>query len=113
MKVDAIICPNCNASISEKIYKSTTCFCPYCGAQLFFDDGVKRSEHISVVRDEARLREADVKQFEIEAKREIALRRLQSAEKKDEREARSWRSFVLLYILIFIALFAFIYFMGH
>ena len=113
MRVDAIACPNCKANISEKLIKSSTCFCPYCGTQIFFDDGIKRSEHLNIVRDEARLREADVKQYEIEAKREIALRRLQSAEKKDEREARSWRGFILLYIFIFVALFAFFYFMGH
>lgn len=63
MKLYSLKCPSCGASISFDPKKPIK-FCSYCGDQIIFDDGVKRSEHKSykysehVVRDEAKILEA-------------------------------------------------------
>ena len=55
-------------------------FCSYCGQRLFFDDEVKRSEHVYRKIDEARLREAEarIKEAELVEKRETAKARSQT-----------------------------------
>lgn len=72
MKVISLKCPECNANISvegERKY----CFCQYCGTKIMFDDGSTTHTYRKV--DEARIREADVKE-------NIRLRELMLEERK-------------------------------
>lgn len=77
MIMRTIKCPSCNADIpyngTQKIM-----FCSYCGQRLFFDDEVKKSEHIYRKIDEARLREAEAR-----------LREAEIAEKRENAKAKS------------------------
>ena len=59
-------CPDCGATLSIKDDDREFAFCEYCGSKILMDD--YRSTHRIV--DEAKIREADVREKEIECERE-------------------------------------------
>lgn len=71
-ELKSLTCPQCDASIQAPAGTSA-CYCMYCGAQLYFDDGSTTVTYRTV--DETRLREAEMKnalelkRIEIEEKR--------------------------------------------
>lgn len=71
-ELKSLTCPKCDASIQAPAGTSA-CYCMYCGAQLYFDDGSTTVTYRTV--DETRLREAEMKnalelkKIEIEEKR--------------------------------------------
>ena len=70
MKVLALKCPNCDASIKDEKIS----FCPYCGSKLFIDDGTRRVEinkniHISQSVSKYQKDEAAILRAKIEDKR--------------------------------------------
>ncbi len=89
MELFKLVCPSCGADII--LEKSTNeCFCPYCGNKFLFDDGVKRSEHTVYIRDEAKLRELELKE---EARQRDDIRRnleKQQLEKKKQDSLKRW-----------------------
>ena len=63
MIAKTITCPNCKANININwSHGMTSCFCNYCGTQLYFDDGSYTANYNITYRetDDARIREADV-----------------------------------------------------
>ena len=85
MEVKSLKCPSCGAIIecNEKVS-----FCSYCGAKLFIDDG---SKNINI-----NLKNEDVSKIkEIEAKKEIELKRI---ELEDKHKISRWRHFGYAYI---------------
>lgn len=72
MKVQALKCPECNASLSiDREIKH--CFCQYCGTKIILDDGSTAHTYRKV--DEARIKEAEVLA-------QIRLKELEMEEKK-------------------------------
>lgn len=69
MKLISLKCPDCGANLDVDAERSF-CFCQYCGHKILIDDEVRRSEVTHVLRDEARIREAEVEIEEIELERE-------------------------------------------
>ena len=75
MKIIPVSCPKCGASF-EIDEGRKTCFCQYCGTQIFIDDGTVnakieqninyRGEHTSVFKDEARLKELEIEKIKAE-----------------------------------------------
>lgn len=77
MKFIPVECPKCGGEfvVNEGTNK---CYCQYCGAELLFDDGSIKvnikydGEHRTIIRDEARIKEAETelekKRLEIENK---------------------------------------------
>ena len=59
MKIISLKCPECNASLSIEDDRQH-CFCKYCGTKIIIDDGSTTHTYRKV--DEARIREADVKE---------------------------------------------------
>ena len=58
MKIQYMTCPRCGGEIhTEDLNKIH--YCSYCGAPLLIDDEVERSVQTTVIRDEARLKEAE------------------------------------------------------
>ena len=74
MKIISLKCPECNATLSIEGDRKY-CFCQYCGTKILIDDGSTTHTYRKV--DEARIREADVKE-------NIRLRELEIEEKKIE-----------------------------
>ena len=66
MKILAVECPKCHANINIEDGRKEF-YCSYCGAQLFFDDGTT----ISVIRDEAEIKKAEVKLAKVEYEKEV------------------------------------------
>lgn len=66
MKIIEIKCPHCEGRLDFDMDKGT-CICPYCGSSLYFDDENRTITHVTVVRDEARLKEAENARRKIEA----------------------------------------------
>jgi len=73
MKIIPVECPKCVAGFDIEEGRKT-CFCQYCGTKLLLDDGSTTRTTITakVIRDEARIKEAEVKarQQEIEAEQQ-------------------------------------------
>ena len=69
MKIIEIKCPHCNGKLDFDMDKGT-CICPYCGSSLYFDNENRTITHVTVVRDEARLKEAENARRKIEAEYE-------------------------------------------
>lgn len=81
MKIIPVECPKCGATF-EIDEGRNKCFCQYCGTQIMLDDGSHNSnvnlnvtydgEKRTIIRDEARIKEAEVeierKKLEIEEK---------------------------------------------
>lgn len=66
MKIIDIKCPHCNGKLEFDLDRGRT-ICPYCGSSLYFDDENRTITHVTVVRDEARLKEAENNRRRIEA----------------------------------------------
>jgi len=72
MKLIPVMCPKCGAQI--QINEGTkTCYCTYCGTQIIIDEDGAKVTYRKV--DEARIKEADVKQI-------LALKEMEIEEKK-------------------------------
>ena len=74
MRIMSVKCPECNATLSIEDDRKR-CFCQYCGTKIIIDDGSTTHTYRKI--DEARIREADVKE-------NIRLRELAIEEKKLE-----------------------------
>ena len=72
MEMIPISCPRCGGSIHVPAGRRT-CFCTYCGSQLYADDGSTIVEYRVI--DEARIREAEISS-------QLELRKLEIAEAK-------------------------------
>ncbi len=73
MKMFELKCPSCGATLNVA-EEQRQLYCQYCGTKIIVDDGVRRTEIKHVIRDEARLKEAEayenVELAEIELERE-------------------------------------------
>lgn len=65
MKVVDFTCPHCGGALQIEEGRKQI-FCEYCGAKLLFDDGNRTITIINVIRDEARIKEADVELKKVE-----------------------------------------------
>lgn len=72
MEMIPIVCPRCGGSIHVPVGRKT-CFCTYCGSQLYANDGSTIVEYRVI--DEARIREA-------ETSAALELKKLEIAESK-------------------------------
>ncbi len=81
MKIIPVECPKCGAGFDIEEGRKT-CFCQYCGTKLLLDDGSTTRTTITakVIRDEARIKEAEVKarQQEIEAEQERSKQKMKT-----------------------------------
>lgn len=98
MNLRVIKCPNCNANISLE-ESAQTCQCEYCGSRFVVEDGVIRVNIKNQYVDEARVREVELQQKQLDAR--LALLR-------QEREAyeirrKNWTKW-LIAILVIVAL---------
>lgn len=80
MKIIPIVCPSCGAQL-EIAEERETCFCSYCGAQIMLVDE-NHTKHTYRKIDDARIREADVKEA-------IALKKIEVNEAKEKRENKT------------------------
>ena len=63
MELQAITCPKCGGVIQAPLHEKT-CYCTFCGTQVFFDDGSRTITYRTV--DEARIREIDLEARRLE-----------------------------------------------
>ena len=103
MQVKAFYCPHCGGTIKFDLESGRqSCFCLHCGQQVILDDEVVRSEHTEIKRDEARIKEADVKaQIELEELR-IYQKELEQFEKNKKRRILLGIAWAVVMILIFV-----------
>ncbi len=59
MKIKFMSCPQCGGALHGASMNSIN-YCSYCGAPLHVDDGTKRIHKTKVIRDEARIMEAEI-----------------------------------------------------
>ena len=106
MKLKKLECPYCGGSVSiDKNLDS--CFCPYCGRQFSVDDEVqrieiKKSETVSY-RDEAKLRELELKEQARERQeeeiRKRSERKAQIAQELQIKRKRWWKWLIIWFAL--------------
>ena len=98
MKIIPVECPKCGASF-EIDEGRKTCFCQYCGTKIAIDDGINRTVNTNIIRDEAKIKELELraKQLELEAERE----RLKQKDRK--------KNLIVNVILISLGLFVVIF----
>ena len=81
MKMFELKCPSCGATLNVA-EEQRQLYCQYCGTKIIVDDGVQRTEIKHVIRDEARLKEAEayesVELAEIELERDWQVNRRKS-----------------------------------
>ena len=77
MNIISVRCPSCGASLNIEEGR-TRCFCQYCGTPIAIDDGSVNvnqhieqkisytGDHISIIRDEAKLKELEIEQLRAE-----------------------------------------------
>ncbi len=58
MKIQYVSCPKCGAEVHAPELNRIN-YCSYCGVPLYIDDGISRSVTTTIIRDEARLKEAE------------------------------------------------------
>ena len=58
MKIQYVSCPQCGAKVHAPELNRIN-YCSYCGVPLYIDDGISRSVTTTIIRDEARLKEAE------------------------------------------------------
>jgi DNA-directed RNA polymerase subunit RPC12/RpoP len=91
MKLIPVVCPKCGAQI--QVYEGAkTCYCTYCGAQILFDDDGTKVTYRKV--DEARIKEADVKQL-------LALKVMEIEEKKRQDRIKALKTVAIVSGIIF------------
>ena len=93
MRIQYLSCPKCGGEIQAADLNSVN-YCSYCGAPLYIDDGVSRSVRTTIIRDEARLREAEnaSRRLDLEEQRLRQERELFEAEKQRETLRRQQES---------------------
>lgn len=95
MKLIPVICPKCGAQIQVNVGVKT-CYCTYCGTQILFDDDGIKVTYRKV--DEARIKEADVKQL-------LALKEMEIEEKKRHDRKNALKTIgIVSSIIFFLAL---------
>ncbi len=92
MKLIPVIYPKCGAQIQIK-EGTKTCFCTYCGTQIIFDDDSTKVTYRKV--DEARIKEADVKQL-------LALKEMEIEEKKRQDRKTALKILAIVSGIIFV-----------
>ena len=90
MKIIEIRCPHCGGELHIGEDRKE-CFCEYCGSHLMFDDGDRTI--INVIRDEARLKEAEIESEKIKKK------------EAKEKRASVHRKRLLISFVVWLALF--------
>lgn len=65
VKVVDFMCPHCGGALQIEEGRKQI-FCEYCGAKLLIDDGNHTLTVVNVIRDEARIKEADVELKKVE-----------------------------------------------
>lgn len=110
MKLIEFKCPNCEGQLTIADNRKE-CFCEFCGTHLMIDSENRTVTNVTIIRDEARIKEADVdlkkseqeaaleriklqKQIELEqikAEKEAAIesRRVKAELRKAEKEAKA------------------------
>ena len=70
MKIKYMACPRCGGEINAADLNKVN-YCSYCGAPLYIDDGTTRSVNTTIIRDEARIKEAEnaARRIELEEQR--------------------------------------------
>lgn len=92
MKLIPVVCPRCNAEIQIKP-ETKICFCTYCGTQIIIED--ESVTHIYKKIDEARIREADVRET-------IELKKLEMEEKKRRGREKIIGTVTVLTVLVIV-----------
>lgn len=65
MNIINIRCPNCGGPVRFDLDVKET-DCPFCRSHLYFDDGNRTITYVNIIRDEARLKEAENERFKLE-----------------------------------------------
>jgi len=65
MKIQYVSCPRCGGELQSADLNRIH-FCSFCGAPLYVDDGVIRMERTTIIRDEARIKEAEIRARRLE-----------------------------------------------
>lgn len=105
IKTVTCMCPSCGATINYN-KRDEFEFCTYCGAKVFFDDGVLRfesTENINYNRTDRQIDEARIK--ENETREKIELERI--THKKENEKLNHMLALIIL-IIIFLPNFIFI-----
>ena len=92
-------------------------YCSFCGASLFVDDGVKRTENTTIIRDEARVREAENASRRLDLEMERLYRRDQRAMERSSHAGcaaifilgSTLKTVICIIGILFIVLFGLIY----
>lgn len=63
MELQPITCPKCGGTIQAPV-GGKTCFCTFCGTQIYFDDGSRSVTYRTV--DEARIKELELERQRLE-----------------------------------------------
>ena len=98
MKLIRLECPHCGGMLSVR-EDETTVTCSYCGKQVAVDDEVKRSETTVHIKDEAKIREAQLneKRYQDEQRKQEAARQ---AEQADTYRRSKGGKFVIVLIVL-------------
>lgn len=94
MKIIPVECPKCGAGFDIEEGRKT-CFCQYCGTKIAVDDGINRTVNTSIIRDEAKIKELELREKQLEL--EVEKERLKQKDRK--------KNFVVNAILISLGLF--------
>ena len=93
-------CPNCEANIQINEEDNRILFCQYCGNQLFFDDGIRRSEHRRIVEHKTVIVDkAEIKKSDNNCR--IRMRELDSEDDWRKSYNRSQKFYILFPVIIF------------
>ncbi len=82
MRIAELKCPYCGADLQIEEDRKD-CFCEYCGGHLFFDDetGDRTIKNITIIRDEARIKEAEYQSEKLKRESDIELKKVELKEK--------------------------------
>lgn len=84
----SLVCPACGSSFHIQEGQKS-CFCSYCGTQIFVDDGSKTYTYVHKTVDEARIREADLTEL-------LELKRMEAEEKKQQDQKKVAKTILLI-----------------
>ena len=96
MELFKLVCPNCGSNINLD-RKTDACFCPYCGTKFILDDGTVHVNQTVTYRDEAKLRELELKEEERKRKEK---EEHDAAQRQKEQNAAA-RKFKIWFFIIF------------
>lgn len=120
MKIIPVACPKCGASFEIEEGRDK-CFCQYCGTQIVIDDGSRNITNTQIIRDEAKIKELELRakqlEFEVEQARKKEEERTKQLEIEAENEkmrqqSKSASSGVSFLILAFVIIFFLVSFAG-